>query len=282
MNKSKEWGLMPWQWYLVSALPRALTISYILAPFGALFLDTRVRPAFVVALGYVLLYSNLGHKEVRFLFPVLPLFTLCAAAALQALIHRSFCSITDKEKKRKRKKKKKKRMSRWLFRLILLVSIGGIAAGSIFTVIGTIASKYNYPGGVAFLSLHTLLKGEGGGGGGNNRGNNNIVKVHINVVPAMTGVTRFGEQQHSNGCYYSKKESSSDSSSELLESGFNYLLSGDRRVEGYEVVEVVDGFDSVQVERGGRGGKWWWWWPVVKVVTKPSVYIHKKKRLEGE
>jgi alpha-1,6-mannosyltransferase len=275
MNKSREWGVMPWQWYLVSALPRALTISYILAPFGALFLDTGVRPAFVVALGYVLLYSNLGHKEVRFLFPVLPLFTLCAAAALQALIHRSFCSSTQKKKQ-----KKKKPMSRWLFRLMFLVSIGGIAAGSVITVIGTIASKYNYPGGVAFLSLHTIVKGGGGGGRGNRGNNNNIVKVHINVLPAMTGVTRFGEQQHSNGWYYSKKDSTSDSSSELLESGFDYLLSGDRRVEGYEVVEVVDGFDRVQVERGG-GGKLWWW-PVVKVVTKPSVYIHKRKRLEGE
>lgn len=264
MDKSKEWGVVPWQWYLVSALPRALTISYILAPFAALFLDTRVRPAFVVALGYVLLYSNLGHKEVRFLFPVLPLFTLCAAAALQALIHRSFYYITGNSKK-----KKKRPLSRWLFRLMLLVSIGGITAGSIFTVIGTIASKYNYPGGLALKSLHTIV--------GERRGNYNSVKVHINVLPAMTGVTRFGEQQNSsNGWYYSKKEDISNS--ELVESGYDYLLSGEGRVDGYEVVEVVDGFDRVQVDRGG-GGKWWWW-PVIKVVTKPSVYIHKKKMVE--
>ena len=54
---------MPWGWYFTSALPRALHGAYLLAPLGAA-LDRRARPLFAVALGFVLLYSNLGHKEV--------------------------------------------------------------------------------------------------------------------------------------------------------------------------------------------------------------------------
>ena len=54
---------MPWGWYFASALPRALHGVYLLAPLGA-WLDSRARPLFGVALLFVLLYSNLGHKEV--------------------------------------------------------------------------------------------------------------------------------------------------------------------------------------------------------------------------
>ncbi len=55
---------MPWGWYFTSALPRALHGAYLLAPLGAA-LDRRARPVFAVALLFVVLYSNLGHKEVR-------------------------------------------------------------------------------------------------------------------------------------------------------------------------------------------------------------------------
>lgn len=62
-RRSSEWGVMPRGWYFTSALPRALHAACLLAPLGAL-LDRRARPLFGVALGFVLLYSNLGHKEV--------------------------------------------------------------------------------------------------------------------------------------------------------------------------------------------------------------------------
>lgn len=61
--RSVEWGVQPWWWYLTSALPRALHGAYPLALIAAL-LDRRTRPLVVVALAYVLAYSNLGHKEV--------------------------------------------------------------------------------------------------------------------------------------------------------------------------------------------------------------------------
>jgi len=45
----------------------------------------RVRDLLVAAAAFVALYSLLPHKEMRFLFPVLPLFNTCAAAAIARL-----------------------------------------------------------------------------------------------------------------------------------------------------------------------------------------------------
>lgn len=45
----------------------------------------RVRDLLVVAVAFVALYSMLPHKELRFLFPVLPLFNTAAAVAIARL-----------------------------------------------------------------------------------------------------------------------------------------------------------------------------------------------------
>ena len=120
-NRSSEWGTSAFHWcgwlsraavspvtplcrYFTSALPRALLGAAPLAALGAA-MERRLRPQFLSALFYVLLYSALPHKvrtragagtqywlsrppcvqEVRFIFPVLPLFNMCAAAALARL-----------------------------------------------------------------------------------------------------------------------------------------------------------------------------------------------------
>ena len=75
---------MPAHWYFTSALARALHAAYPLALLAPVA-DRRMAPVLAVALGFVLLYSGLGHKEVRFLFPVLPLWNLAAAAVVQRL-----------------------------------------------------------------------------------------------------------------------------------------------------------------------------------------------------
>eukprot|EP00240_Pyramimonas_obovata_P006170 CAMPEP_0118955538 /NCGR_PEP_ID=MMETSP1169-20130426/60131_1 /TAXON_ID=36882 /ORGANISM="Pyramimonas obovata, Strain CCMP722" /LENGTH=317 /DNA_ID=CAMNT_0006903411 /DNA_START=124 /DNA_END=1073 /DNA_ORIENTATION=+ len=71
-NRSGEWGVMPFHWYYTNALPRSLLAAAVLAPLGA-FLERRVRGLALAALGFITLYSNLPHKELRFIFPAIPL-----------------------------------------------------------------------------------------------------------------------------------------------------------------------------------------------------------------
>ena len=80
-NKSKEWGVAPFRWYFTNALPRSLGTWTPFVPFGALN-EPKTRPVFLVALCFVAAYSFLPHKELRFVFPALPLCDACAAVGV--------------------------------------------------------------------------------------------------------------------------------------------------------------------------------------------------------
>ena len=74
MNKSSEWGVSPWYWYFVIAIPKSVTIAYPLALFAIIykpkisFIDWGVVELLLPALSFVGLYSLLPHKELRFIF----------------------------------------------------------------------------------------------------------------------------------------------------------------------------------------------------------------------
>lgn len=112
--------------------------------------------------------------QVRFLLPVLPLFNLGAAVAL--------VRVTNN------RRKSRARALAWLVTLSLLAASTAASAFMLFV------SAHNYPGGQALYSLH-LREAAGGpwfrattdGRGQPDR------KVHVGVLPAMTGVSRFLE-----------------------------------------------------------------------------------------
>ncbi|CAN0494734.1 unnamed protein product, partial [Ectocarpus sp. 12 AP-2014] len=103
-NRSSEWGEMPFYWYFVSALPRALSGTALLIPIGLLrdpsrplqllrrpaaveaIIDSQVFSYLLPGVAMVFLYSALPHKELRFIFPALPLFNLAAGVGMSKAV----------------------------------------------------------------------------------------------------------------------------------------------------------------------------------------------------
>ncbi|KAA3673528.1 alpha-1,6-mannosyltransferase [Paragonimus westermani] len=94
LNKSGQWGIFPFHWYFTSALPRALLMTIVLLLLWAIFAvrvllsggltyDRKFSLTSVglisTALLFVVLYSWLPHKELRFIIYTVPVFNLAAA-----------------------------------------------------------------------------------------------------------------------------------------------------------------------------------------------------------
>jgi len=94
--------------------------------------------------------------------------------------------------------------------------------------------------------------------------------VHVDVFPAMTGVSRFGESAPASNWTYSKQEGLS--TKQLAAAGFDYLLSAQAAVPGYDAVHAEDGFERLQLVQSFAPV------PHVRVKQSPQVYIHQRKK----
>jgi alpha-1,6-mannosyltransferase len=90
-NRSSEWGTSPWHWYFTSALVKILTgqillfVCGIISNSNKLVIDVRISHILFPILSFIALYSLLPHKELRFLFPVLPGINILAAIGLSKM-----------------------------------------------------------------------------------------------------------------------------------------------------------------------------------------------------
>mmetsp|Transcript_20063 Transcript_20063/g.55229 ORF Transcript_20063/g.55229 Transcript_20063/m.55229 type:complete len:489 (-) Transcript_20063:298-1764(-) len=205
-NKSSEWGTSPPLWYFYSALPRALLGSTMLVAPGVVC-ENRVRGLAIVAVSFVALYSMLPHKELRFIFPALPLLNAVAAVG----VARCF---------------RMKSMRRGL----AVPVVCGLLAGTLAaTAVMAAASAANYPGAAAIVGLHV------------SEASNPSLSVHIGNLAATSGVSRFLEAHRK--WQYSKEEGLEPE--ELASRGFDRLLTEWPSVPGYTCRAVALGFERL-------------------------------------
>ncbi|KAF6135441.1 hypothetical protein GIB67_027315 [Kingdonia uniflora] len=233
LNRSSEWGTHAFHWYFTSALPRSLLAAYPLVMgmrnennwlFDILYsslqlglvLDRRIRLYILPVFSFVLIYSKLPHKELRFIIAAIPMFNLAAAIAAGRIYNN-----------------RKKGVWSWLYFILIgsfLVSLG-------CSVILFMASYDNYPGGYALKALHQMA---------NETNYTEDQSVHIGTFSAMNGVSRFCE--HSFPWRYSKEEGIAIE--ELCHRDFTYLLNEHSRIDGFKCLYAISSFSGVRVQRG--------------------------------
>lgn len=193
LGKSSEWGTSPWYWYFLSALPKSMLATLLLVPVAFLripemlvsferskrhglkqdetMLEKEWFPLLLPILGFIVLYSNLGHKEMRFIFPALPVLNLVAASTISRL---SYLAFPHKDK-----------MPTVVGRLAFLSGILLLVVSMVGSLSFVAVSRWNYPGGDALLALSKHVDTTEGVA---------HVHVYIDVATAMSGVSLFGQR----------------------------------------------------------------------------------------
>ncbi|KAM7360532.1 alg12 alpha-1,6-mannosyltransferase [Cochliomyia hominivorax] len=242
LNKSSDWGTSPFFWYFYSALPRAMGASLLFVPIG-LIVERRIRPIVLGALGFVLIYSILPHKELRFIIYVFPVLNLAAATACQRFWQNSSKSI-------------------W-HGFLSLCAGGHLLANILLTLFLLVVSSTNYPGGVALRNLHYL------------EAQTTNVSVHISNLAAQSGVSRF--LQIRDDWRYCKNEHMNYTKEETMQ--YTHLLMEAKSKpntqlwssiqEDYDTLEFIDCFNSIGLQYNSM--------IPVKIKTKPCLAILKRK-----
>lgn len=215
LNRSSEWGTHSFHWYFTSALPRSLLAAYPLFLLGIL-LDRRVWFYVFPVLSFVLLYSKLPHKELRFIISSLPMFNFSAAVAASRVYNN-----------------RKKSFWKYLY----VAMLGGFMISLGCTFLTFMASYKNYPSGHALKLLHKT---------GHLIHNSNETWVHIDTFSAMNGVSRFCENYEP--WRYSKEEGIP--LGDLQRKIFTYLLSAESQIGGFECLFTTKGFTRVRLHVG--------------------------------
>jgi alpha-1,6-mannosyltransferase len=330
-GKSEEWGVLPWYWYWTSALPKVLLGTAVAIPLAGLklmehvvvweeryrnpgqqravvtnksnsnwmvrkiheWVDFTWMPILLPAFGFCALYSCLGHKETRFLFPVLPLFNLAAAVGLSKVHAAAFGTTTTADSSARHKKdddhdsssslpfvtSKPSLLGRLMYAGCMGLLILTLVASSLFVAV----SRWNYPGGQALTRLVQHIQDSNQKGDSHATSNAQTVRVHIDVASAMTGVSLFGQREATvrvpemewifdkAGYEPENQEGSSvdqaTTSASDWTSMYTHLLTEDKNVADpdlFRVVDVVQGNPRLDLRRA-------------RIATTDAIYILERR-----
>lgn len=168
-GKSSNWGVSwllpfvkvthyvvqvsPWQDYFTVHLPRLLMTGFPIACIGLLS-DPKILSLLFPHIVFILLISNLGHKEWRFIIYSIPAFNVVAARGFKYLCVFLFPNCTIRVLNQiSTLKDKKTRFGQISF----LVTAGALVANVAMTGILVRISMANYPGGDAIFAFHELI-----------------------------------------------------------------------------------------------------------------------------
>lgn len=241
LNRSHEWGVKPYFWYVHECLPKMLIFS---SPLIMLADHKITRDYMLVTMAFILTYSLLPHKELRFILFVNPLLNISAASGLMNIgfyINRFFA------------RDKNRPQSSYVASLIFLIIIAIMLLGNIsVSFISSVASSHNYPGGQAALFLGTNKELLDNAQRSINKNAGLVdprtdVGVYIDNLAAQTGVSRFVQV---NGVFYAKTPGIDENT---FRNFYNliYLV-----LEPKEVVEFLKKFCPIEQNQEQFIDKW--------------------------
>lgn len=176
--------------------------------------NSNIVPYLLPVLGFVILYSFLPHKEMRFIFPALPMFNVAAAIGLDRLyvFYCRWCpaKVYDYNKKKvvgssttavvesagKEMKKKNSRAISILSKLLFFGGILCILVTFLSSCLFGIISHYNYPGGVALSLLEPFVIASAAEDMTSSpHHQSSSIHICVDVASSMTGVTLFTQEK---------------------------------------------------------------------------------------
>ena len=248
-GQSANWGVSPWHYYFLNALPRLLMnpMAYLICiPIAVLNPTTQGRSLdlLVPALSFIGLYSFLPHKEWRFIVYTIPgLNAVSAAGASWIWIRRTKSTI---------------------YRFFSISLIGSVLFSFLASTTLLTISSLNYPGGTALHYLHHTIPHSSG----------EQYRVYLDNLACQTGATRFLEvhdgaltvtnfltsheamNRDQRTWIYDKTEDPTLLLTPEFWLQFNYVLAErpEKIIGKWGVVHVVYGFDGIRILRPGQQG----------------------------
>ena len=237
LNKSKDWGTQPLAWYLYSVLPRALGTTVLVLPLS--ILDKRTVILTFPSLAFILAYSLLPHKELRFILYTFPVLNTAASVTLHKIWINQHKSLIGQ--------------------LLSLAVMCHLAANLAMTSGLLYISSLNYPGGEAIRELHRLER------------DNANVSVHLDVFTCQTGVSRFTQERED--WAYDKTEDLGPEElmrfSHLVREGqHKYSLDMKPFLETHQFIAEIESYSGIRFNRTN--------FPFISIQNRPTIFILKK------